>query len=734
MSLSRSLLAFAGVLVALSSEATEVRLTAKVSDGVAGVVGRLDAVSVDGHSQQLSVVLDGENTFQLPAGQWQIHVTAPGYWHPPLRLNAEGLRVLASLTMWRTGTLTGRVISPKGEPIPPELIIRFSRPLVDVASKMPEGEVTCAVASDGMWSCDVPAGRPDIRARARSYMTHFFWDTEVRQGRVKNFGRMPLVHGGSVIGRVELRSGNPAKTRVRITAVPASGDIRKEKDAPTPSVFFAVANPEGFFQIGGLPGGEYLVSAGAPDLTSETRRVRLLENGEVELLDPLVVDQPGVLKVTTSPPLDPSGRPWRIGLFAASTIGREDLVTTDAADREGNWTWKKLRTTRYRIVFGDNEGSTFASILFDGHSGTVDLPVDLATVSVEGTVYLGDLPLPSTVWFGGRDSAVSVRMTADADGKFAGEVRSIDRESIEVSIEATNPVVSRSVRVPIVKRDGKYDLEVRLPATTLMGSVVDEHGQRVPAGIVTISDRARSLFVQTKIEPDGTFVIHGLPPGTFVTKAAGKNLDESEAVEIGLSAEDAVATVVLTMKPGRRFTGRIVSASGPVPRAKITPAPTDVASLVLFASTADAEGKFAHLLPSGAGQIDVTIAASGFAFRMFHIPVPGTPLQIPVASEAGTLRVTTPHFDGGAGAQPYLRHEGAVIPLMRLTSGWVGRVQWSERDVAFEIPMMEPGQYSVCSATREQIADMRFGRFTPKDCPSGYLAPGGQLALSLTPR
>ena len=119
---------------------------------------------------------------------------------------------------------------------------------------------------------------------------------------------------------------------------------------------------------------------------------------------------------------------------------------------------------------------------------------------------------------------------------------------------------------------------------------------------------------------------------------------------------------------------------------------------------------------------------------MFHIPVPGTPLQIPVASEAGTLRVTTPHFDGGAGAQPYLRHEGAVIPLMRLTSGWVGRVQWSERDVAFEIPMMEPGQYSVCSATREQIADMRFGRFTPKDCPSGYLAPGGQLALSLTPR
>jgi hypothetical protein len=201
--------------------------------------------------------------------------------------------------------------------------------------------------------------------------------------------------------------------------------------------------------------------------------------------------------------------------------------------------------------------------------------------------------------------------------------------------------------------------------------------------------------------------------------------EQSDAIDFKLG-DDVPAEVALTLRPVKRFAGRIVSSSGPVPGAKVFPFPTDVKELVSYAATSNADGQFAHILAPAARELDVMIAAPGFAFRMFHIPTPEKAMEIPVDPTGGTIIAPNSATLQQDGARPYLIHRGAVVPVEQLTWIWSGREERQGDSTRFVIPMLEPGDYALCFATAAEADSLH--RPT-RGCRTGFLAPMAELVV-----
>lgn len=700
----------------------------RISAAVVRAVSRKGA-----ENRSYSANLPGKVTISPGAGDWLISVDAPGYWHEPLYLSSEAPRSPRSVLLWRTGQVQGRLIPPSGQAMPTEVTLNFRASPAVRKSSGPSGELVAPVEKDGRWTCQLPALALDVHVRARSYLTHFFWDVEVSPAVARDLHGMTLVHGGSIVGEVGPPPGVGEKvTSIQVVAVPvAIGNPADPSARARISALQRHTNPNarGFYHLDGLAAGEYLVSARLADAVSDTRRVQVLTNGESRMLAPLIVEPPGIINVVVVPARGPDERAWKISLFEYTSIGHDDLVAVAFLDDEGAWSWKRARRTQYRVAVGDREGNTFANQTFEAGPGTTSLPILIEAIRLTGTVRLGDQPVAARIWFGGKNSVLSVKLTAGEAGTFDGMVQAFDGDSVEVTVESASPPVNRTLRVPVQRRGAELSIDVVLPATTVLGRVVRADGTEVIRGLVTLSG-PQGLLVQTHIDPDGRFVLHGLPPGQ-VTATAAVDLEQSQPTDISIPENTDAVEVTLTLEPGQHVSGQIMSASGAVPGAKVIASATDRQEPVIVASTTDAEGKFASMVTPGARQIDVTVAAPGFAFRMFHAPVPTTPMQIPVQGQSGSLHVVTHRYGGDDGPEPFLLHNGAVIPLQRLVNGWIGQMVWSETSVAFNIPMVEPGHYSVCESPKAALDKLRQTASPVENCRSGYLAGGSVLSLKL---
>ncbi len=141
----------------------------------------------------------------------------------------------------------------------------------------------------------------------------------------------------------------------------------------------------------------------------------------------------------------------------------------------------------------------------------------------------------------------------------------------------------------------------------------------------------------------------------------------------------------------------------------------------------DARGEFSGWVSPGSREMDVTVAAPGFDFRLFHAAVPAAGMQVRVDQRGGTIIMPAAKGE----FLPFLQHAGATLYNPSVLDDWyttpVGHDQ-------FAVAAMEPGAWSVCMIRvieREALVAGRIDR--AERCSEGFLAPYGSLTFAKPP-
>lgn len=686
--LAMFLLSVAGVahatpvtLVFSGASAAEVQVTAQ----------RLDAADVA--PVTLAAKTDAQTRLELAEGHWSIRVASDDWWHSEQLIFVEQQPLELDVPLLPAAWIAGTVaMKQKDAELPSEVLIRAG-----AASR----EMSCPVVEKA-FRCKVPAGTTELRIRATAIMPRYFGDLTVEQGKTASIGNVMLERGASLSGAVVV-AGN-AKD-VRVTASSSAGR------------YTATTRSGGHFHIDGLAPGTYLVVATAANgtMSSDELEVTILADRLAELREPLLVEAPKRMRVAVTPPLDPSGEPWRIELTRLAHGMNDAPAAKGSASDAGEWTSPPLRTGRYRLDAGPQRGGTWQSRELELTGEALELPLQLAGEKIAGTVTYGDRTLQSTVRFRAETGAF-IEFDTDAEGRFETALPSIGEARWTVVVLSDLPKITRTFH----DLAPRATIDLHVPLTTLSGVVLGPDGEPAPNALVNVA-AAKEPLVQITADDGGWFQAQGLAPGAYRVHAHDFLL-ESDIQTVEVTDSLTPDPIQLVLRDVEKVAGRIVSDGRPVPNAKVTVYALDVPQQFTYPMTTDARGLFGSWAPPGAHEIDFQVGAHGFDYRMFRTPVPGRMIEVPMRQEGGL--VTIPATRGGL--EPILQHNGAW--------SWARILVWEGFGVAsgeqLVIGPMEPGPYSLCYVRNEDEAALRAGRIDrARHCTEGFLPPHGSLVF-----
>jgi hypothetical protein len=695
---------------------------------------------------------------------WRLSVKAPRFWA------AEGVAVPGRgapliLTLWPTGTLSGTVQPPRGEGAPKELKVRFSpEPSEDQGGpkEPPEGTVDCPV-QDLRWSCEVPAGRLDLRLRAAGFISDYRWGADLAAGKRLELGATALRRGASVVGFVEVEAGSldPASCKVWLDPVvqglpPAYEDSERRQRLRES----ATVDERGFFHFQGIPPGSYEVTAVQPGLAPARQvPIPVEENSETQLRHRLVLQTPLTFSVEIDPPLDPFGGRWSLVLLPQRTPSSSSsrIVDQGQATQDGRYEKKGIPPGDYVLEVLDSHGSRsgWEELALDSTSGPIRVALDLTTV--EGRVSLGEDPLAAKLAFGGRAGALRIEMTADDEGEFSGMLPKPGEW--KVYVEAKKPSVRRTVKVDVEPEGGSgvARVEIRLPDSRIGGETVDEEGKPLPGAMVPAADPVAGEAVWTLSGEDGRFSFSGLEEGMVAVGAqregpAGRTLEAAPQmmpIVQGRHTDD----LRLVLRAMAEVSGRVVGGGRPVPGALVEAVPKKAGRELPFAlapeATTDVSGQFRLAVPAGTESIDLTVLPPGFVLTTATLAgLAREPVVLSVDERGGTLVLEADTGLAGADRsrpQPVVLFKGSVLDLSTLRQ-WAAINGEGKGDPSrLEVPHLPPGPYAACwlrlddylktipgqGAAQDSLGALFRRQAAAGRCASGELSAYGELSLAL---
>ncbi len=697
--------------------------------------------------RSLEVMVPGELTVEIEPATWRLELSVEGFWSGTQIVRVEDGDHHVRFDLWPVGTIRAQVAAPSNEEPPDRVQVRFApAPRKAEAESLPSGDMTCPTQKN-LWSCRIPAGRQDLRLSAAGYITQYRWDVEVPRHGTVELETLHLRQGAAVSGWVEAETAEPAKgAEVALSPRSLGGHTNAvDRARMNRLTLSATANHRGFFQIGGVAPGEYVIEARMDPFAPARATVQVFDAAETLVADPpLVLHPPQVIEAFVAPPVPPEGEQWtiRVAQLDRNSHAMRVLDPTPVSFA-GYWSSEPLAPGRYWLTL-DSDGTDgwFAQEL-ELDPDTTPVFIELPVVRIRGTVLWGEDPIPASVWFGGKKGAVSVKLDADADGRFEGFLPRPGRWNIDV--DGAEGPVRRSFQREIIKRPGKgyAELELRVPNTRLECLVVHESGAPAPGAIVEASSQEEVASVRERSDDEGFFAIEGLPPGLVTVKAEAAGPDQSfysDDVPVKLEDGEEPELVKLVLRPELRIRGRVVAdADGHgVPGARIKAEPCPMLGDIILVQTTDAEGYFEVHLPFDTREFYLSVAAPGYAFEFLRLPAdPDRSLIIPVGWASGTLVVDLPATfdrDSWDSAAVLLYREGAREHLWYLL-GWWGRSEGTSREGAnrFILPSMKPGRYHVCLADRHAPPTFVPEAGSGHVCVAGNLPESGELEISLPP-
>jgi hypothetical protein len=512
--------------------------------------------------------------------RWRVQAVAGGCWSAPSEVagNAEA----ATLALWPSARIVATLVPPRGEKAPEAVQLRVR------GKEIPDAVVDCTRAKD-RWSCEVPATELDVRIAAAGFVPHYLWG--VRPGF--DAGTLALQRGASVSGRAALpsRGGEGAIT---VTLAP---DAFSDTPRANLRAITVTANERGFFQFSGFEPGSWTVTASKSGWSAAQTRVVINEATETALAEVLTLRPLARVELTLDPPRDAGGADWMVKLEREPSWGAR-VPVAESPSSEGRWQSEPLESGLYFITVKDADGTVVHTGGQMIDAGVPALAISIDRVVVRGTVTLAGEPVKARLTF--NDSAGKrVRMSSDAEGRFAGAITRSERGkwSVQVTPDDTRATVTlRNLKIDA--RDGVADVDIELPEGRITGKTVDDAGQPVRAFLVVTGENSSA---QTTSDADGTFTIAGLEPGDVELRASTREVDSGIVEHTIHGAEDDPLTLVLPRKlrasvtietpSGRPFAGAIVyvltagrmidAVSGPGGRVSIASPSTDTVAYII---------------------------------------------------------------------------------------------------------------------------------------------------------
>jgi len=636
---------------------------------------------------------------------------ADGWWSPIYTIVAETSSKHIDLLLYPTSSLIGKIEVPRGEDPPKTLQIRFEQAAGTSSSfPIPRDKIVCTLEKN-RFDCDVPAGYLDLRLRAEGFVARYLWNTHLRRGESKDLGTLTLVPGSSVVGRVEAsaREGAAGGARVSLRVHQASragsADLRSRIQRKS---LETVTDRNGFFQITGVPPGEYRVQATKEETgEGEIGPVRVFPGKETSVTRPVLLRPPATIEAIVSPPTDPSSKSWKLELLELGNARAGRYAFKRVQGEGGSWRVQGVRHGRYLLTVRDAFGSTWFSeqVEVDGTAKTI--PINMEFVAVEGRVQVEEHPTASVLWFGGERGSPRIQMEADETGFFSGLLPRPGAWRLDLSTEDPACTVRLAeVEVGYPKGEEVVTLDLDLAPTKLVGKIIDQKGKGVP-GFALLSGSG-GIPNQEPTDSEGSFSYGCMQPGTYYIQAyTQRGTVASERVEFQIEKDKEPGFLELEIQTGPRLEGKVVSDWGGVAGAHVVMTSVGEGGVgqtfIVPETQTDADGSFAFTLPVVVTEVDLLVAAPGYGLKVVRRPIPqsGTPLIVPVFPQAGTLTLNVGETENLASLarEIHIEQNGVALPAHRLQA-W-HRLYGSEAasEGGMRIPMLEPGEYSFCETS-----------------------------------
>lgn len=722
----------------------EVALAAKA--GVALAEGRLQLRSSSGRPPIELAVAGPAAAASVPAGSsWELTAAIPAAWVAPQSVIAGAGGSVTALTVpvWPLAWLEGALRLPAGEKTYPREVLASIEPAPFAGARaIRRGSSPCPVDEEGRFRCPLPAGAPvDLALRAEGYVPHYRWDLALEPAERRTLGTLPLVRGASVSGWLRAGEGElrPGQAKVRLLPLQApqgDGVVMQRIAASAPE---ARAREDGFFQLEALRPGKYVLEAEHPGYApARVSPLEVYPERESALREPMILNRPLTLEISLEPAVDWLGKPWQVEVWRGADLsGARETKPAFAgpAPESGVLRVPGQAPGRFTITVFDAVGNPLFSDwdlqVTDGTSARI--PVRLEALWAEGTLRLGGEPLAGEVIFGGRHGDVHASLKTDAEGHFEGVLPKAGPWMVEV--ETLHPEIHARTKTEV--RSGE-PVEIDLPDTRLEGVVIDGEDKPVAAALVDIVGQAWA-YVTRQTGLDGKFEARALPEGavTLVARhgtAEGRLASDRETVEL---TEGATAGPVrLRLLARKPCAGRVVSAYGPVPGARVSLV-GDLANPIGDRTTTDLEGKFKVDLHARASGGTLVVEAAGYALEIFEVTCGPQPFDLAVAEDGGVLelQLADQAAEDTDASRVLLFQDGKGLPFPAAV-GWTYGHGWplSESGIdGLRIPSLAPGEYRLCLGPVAPLHVMspRQWSETVAKCAVGYLVSGGTLTLSL---
>jgi hypothetical protein len=631
------------------------------------------------------------------------------------------------------GVIRALIEAPVGQSVPRELSVRVrpSLELVGQENLAWETVVSCPVRNVE-WTCEIPAGRVDLRITGASVRPVYRWGVVVLAGQTVDLGRLRLWRGATISGFVR-PEGKIPQYSVQVDLLPSrvGGSMIGLSAKPLRTATLeSTSRPWGFFRFEGVPPGEYGILV--RDLNLPVLGVGpLVVDGDrpVELPEPLFLRRLS-LSVELTPPQDPHGKPWRV------TLGSRypQRVLEGQTDQFGRLTFRDLAPGEYGLqVFFKKPGEISVSW------GGKDIRLDVSTtvrmkvpyVQLHGQVLYREQPLPSWILLLGESSSFSFQ--TDERGVFEGYVRR--EESWTVRVSSRDPEILILLQDPLrmPKEISTWRMAIRVPDTVLTAAVVDPRGKSIsPAEIQVLGKPLISLPQNASPLPPWPRDIIGLKPGPQRLRAAQNNpFRRGEPVEVQLREGERPRLLRLVLPDVIDIRGRVLPRVGSAAGTHVyawaaTPSSTQPKG---FGTETDEDGDFRVILPGGTRRANFVVLPPGGSLRLLQSDVSEKRLlEIPVRRAGGTLLIEGPdalvEIPEPKGSEP------PRISTAILLRKWADLQATPQSPGRLVVPNVEPGMYTLCSGDpfSLQRGPAKAGQ---KGCVSGMLKAAGELTLSI---
>ncbi len=634
---------------------------------------------------------------------------------------------------------------PPGQSVPRELSVRVrpSLELVGQENLAWEHAVSCPLR-DGEWSCEIPAGRVDLRITGAGVRPVYRWGIVAPPGRTVELGKLRLWRGATISGFVRPDGKIPQHSvQVDLHPLRIGGSMAGfQPKALRSTTLESTSRPWGFFRFDGVPPGTYAILVRELNLpVFGAVPVEVDGDRSVELPKPLRLKRLSFsLRIT--PPKDPYGNPWHVRLANKFPLPEEPRSFREGpADEGGGVRFQDLVPGDYylsvysppSVTSPKREALSWASkeLRLDA---TAAFEMPISHRYIQGRVLFRGQPLndASVTLFG--DSS-HFWFQADSQGELEGYVKNEDSWRVRVGSQFPKIEITLQDQVHFERKVWFERTEIRVPDTSLAAVVVDTRGKRVPiAAVQVLGEIGNHFYHNDYLSPPRPHEIVGLKPGPQRLGAAQSDPSRlGEPVEVHLAEGRNGPLLRLVLPDVVDLRGRILPRFGSPAGAWIFAWPANAVQGSLgVGEMADEDGDFRLVLPGDTRRVDLVVLPPGNALRILQSEIDeNRRLEIPVRRAGGTLIVEGPGALFEAPEPKDSEPPHLSIPI--LLRKWADLQATPQSSGRLVVPNVEPGTYTLCSGdpfTLRRGAEKERRR----GCVTGHLEAAGELTLRIPAR